>query len=156
MEGVTRLTVVPLRSSPIQGDDKNLGPLSTPRLELLTRLLGNKRYPHQPEFPFWNLEWRTVYPSASCLGIPIQTRVKTFSGRVCSKALILAGTQVRDPHDVGATASNCKIVKTRLIVRTVQFGPAEPFFPSLCWIGRGDKRSQPLRNPPLLERKQKI
>jgi hypothetical protein len=31
---VTRLTVVPLRSSLIQGNDKNLGPLSTPRLEL--------------------------------------------------------------------------------------------------------------------------
>jgi hypothetical protein len=31
---VTRLTVVPLRSSLIQGNDKNLGPLSAPTLEL--------------------------------------------------------------------------------------------------------------------------
>jgi len=29
---VTRLTVVPLRSRPSQGNDENLGPLSTPRL----------------------------------------------------------------------------------------------------------------------------
>lgn len=28
------------------------------------------------------------------------------------------------------------------IVRTVQFGPAEPFFPSLCCIYRGDEQSQ--------------
>src|ERR1019366_1657229 len=27
-------------------------------------------------------------------------------------------------------------------VRTVQFGPAEPFFPSLCCIYRGDEQSQ--------------
>jgi hypothetical protein len=59
---VTRLTVVPLRSSLIQGNDKNLGPLSTPNLGNLTRLSGNKRYRHQPEFPLWNPEWLTVYP----------------------------------------------------------------------------------------------
>jgi hypothetical protein len=34
MEGVTRLTVVPLRSSLIHGNDKNLGPLSAPMPEL--------------------------------------------------------------------------------------------------------------------------
>jgi hypothetical protein len=28
------------------------------------------------------------------------------------------------------------------IVRTVQFGPAEPFFPSLCCTYRGDEKSQ--------------
>jgi hypothetical protein len=33
VEDVTRLTVVPLRSSLVQGNDKNLGPLSTPRLD---------------------------------------------------------------------------------------------------------------------------
>jgi hypothetical protein len=38
----------------------------------------------------------TVYPKVSSLEFPIQMRVKAFSGRVCSKALILAGTQVRD------------------------------------------------------------
>jgi hypothetical protein len=29
-----------------------------------------------------------------------------------------------------------------LIVRTVQFGPAEPFFPGLCCIYRGNDHSQ--------------
>jgi hypothetical protein len=28
------------------------------------------------------------------------------------------------------------------IIRTVQFGPAEPFFPSLCCIYRGDEQSR--------------
>jgi hypothetical protein len=123
----------------------------------LTRLLVRKRHRNQPESPFWNPEWRTVCPTASSLGLPLQTSVKTFSGRVCSKALTLAGTQIRDPQDVGATASNRKIVGTRLVVRRVQFGTAEPFFPSLRWIGRGDKRSQrmPLHNRMLLGRKQK-
>jgi hypothetical protein len=39
----------------------------------------------------------------------------------------------------------------------VQCGPAEPFFPRLCWIDRGDKKSQrsPLRNPPLLGKETK-
>jgi hypothetical protein len=99
VEGVTRLTVVPLRSSPIQGNDKNLGPLSTPRLGNLTRLSGNKRYRRQPEFPFWNPEWLTVYPEVPAWNFYV-ARVKTFSGRVCSKALTLEGTQIRDPDDL--------------------------------------------------------
>ena len=54
---------------------------------------------------------------------------KNFLGACLFKSAHSGGNQVRDPHDVGATASNCKIVKTRLIVRTVRFGPPEPFFP---------------------------
>ena len=106
---MTRLTVVPLRSSPIQGNDKNLGPLSTPRAGTLTRQSG-KRYRRQTRFPFWNPEWRTVYPRDCRLEFPIPVSVKTFSGCVCSKALTLAGTQVRDPDDGGTAATRCKIV----------------------------------------------
>jgi hypothetical protein len=106
---VTRLTVVPLRSSPIQGNDKNLGPLSTPNLGNLTSLSGNKRYRHQPEFPLWNPEWLTVYPELPVWNFYL-ARVKTFSGHVCSIALTLTGTQVRDADEVGTTAFNCKIV----------------------------------------------
>jgi hypothetical protein len=97
---VTRLTVVPLRSSPIQGNDKNLGPLSTPNLGNLTRLSGNKRYRHQPEFPLWNPEWLTVYAELPVWNFYL-ARVKTFSGRVCSIALTLTGTQVRDADEAG-------------------------------------------------------
>jgi hypothetical protein len=39
---VTRLTAVPLRSSLIQGNDKNLGPLSTPRLDSEPDYRGSK------------------------------------------------------------------------------------------------------------------
>ena len=39
---MTRLTVVPLRSSPIQGNDQNLGLLSTPRLERADETVGKQ------------------------------------------------------------------------------------------------------------------
>jgi hypothetical protein len=42
----------------------------------------------------------------------------------------------------------------KLIVRTVQFGPAEPFFPSLCCIYRRDYSRREGRWSGLLERKQ--
>jgi hypothetical protein len=87
---VTRLTVVPLRSSPIQGNDKNLGPLSTPSLGNLTRLSGNKRYRHQPEFPLWNPEWLTVYPELPVWNFyPIES--KNFTGECLLKTAQFGG-----------------------------------------------------------------
>jgi hypothetical protein len=87
-------------------------------------------------------------PRASCLGNSNPNKIKNLLVACLLKSAHSCGnSSVRDPYDVGAAASNCKTVKTGLIVRTVQFGPAEPFFQSLWWMGRGDKRSQqiPLR-----------
>lgn len=53
-----------------------------------TKTLDHSRYRRQPEFPFWIPDWLTVYPELPAWNFYVAI-VKTFSGRVCSKALTL-------------------------------------------------------------------
>ena len=99
---MTRLTVVPLRSSLIQGNDKNLRPLSTPRLEL--RRDYREKVPTSARNSTWAPEWLTVLPKSFQSGIPIQPSLITFSGRVCSKALTLGvSSKYANPDEAEGT-----------------------------------------------------
>jgi hypothetical protein len=69
---VTRLTVVPLRSSPTQGNDKNLGPLSTPLGWDSDETIGKQKIATSARISILESRVADSLPKSFQFGIPIQ------------------------------------------------------------------------------------